>query len=55
MPGYMIVIIGAGLLAFVAGCVLIWLERRKLSDISGPGGVGGGGLNGGCDGGGAGH
>jgi hypothetical protein len=56
VPSYAVVIVSAGLLAFVAGCVLIWLERHKLSNFDGPGGVGGGGFDGGsCDGGGGGH
>lgn len=52
MPSYMIVIVGAGLLAFAAGCVLIWITRPH----NGFGGDGGGGVDGGgCDGGGGGY
>lgn len=55
MPSYMIVIVVAGVLVFVAGCILIWLERHKLSNLDGSGGVGGGFDSGSCDGGGGGH
>ncbi|NGN44451.1 hypothetical protein G6N74_25605 [Mesorhizobium sp. CGMCC 1.15528] len=52
MPTYAIVIVGAGVLAFVAGCILIWMERRKLKDFSGREAVASGPDVGGFDGGG---